>query len=160
LPEGINYYSFFSTGDEVLATYAGESPDFQVTSPINSLARYSWVLQEKWKGQDLPFGSTDLMGWGFNQNSYQTSVAVNETIPWSSEIANSQIRNEQLVIQPFFRKPSVGQLGYALFDSTVIGAYVESIRDELLALALPSLTLVTGGWLGEDIKTRLGKDIL
>ncbi len=156
LPASINYSSFYSTGDEVLATHTGESPDIQSPDVWNSnLGRYAWVLEEKWKGRDLPLGSTDLMGWGFNQ-IYQTTDAVGgglpETHPWYPAIANSLIHNEQLLSEPLFRKPSAGQLGHLLFGPTIDAADVTGIRDELLALALPSLTLVTGGGLGGDIQ--------
>ncbi|ALC17509.1 hypothetical protein DSOUD_2771 [Desulfuromonas soudanensis] len=157
LPESINYYSFYSSGDEVLATYTGESPDIQFPDVWNSnLRRYAWVLQEKWKGRDLPFASTDLMGWGFNQNNYRTTEIVDgglpETHPWFPTIANSLVHNDQLLTEPFFRKPGAGQLGHLLFEPTFDEEYVKGVRDQLLALVLPSLTLVTGGWLGEDIQ--------
>ena len=152
LPTGINYYSFYSTGEDVLATYAGETPD------ISDLGRHSWVLQEKWKGCDLLLGSTDLMGWGFNQNNYQSTVAVDgglpENHPWQPSIANSLIRDDQLLSEPFFRKPTAGQPGSQLFESTVDPEYVDSVRDELLALALPSLSLAAGGWQGGDVITN------
>jgi hypothetical protein len=159
LPASINYSSFYSTGDEVLATYTGETPEIQVPDVWNSnLGRYAWVLQEKWKGRELPLASTDLMGWGFNQNSYQTTEIVDgglpETHPWYPAIANSLIRNDQLLTEPFFRKPSAGQLGQLLFEPTADAAEVKGIRDELLALAFPSLTLVTGGWRGGDMSYR------
>ena len=159
LPDGINYYSFYSTGEDVLATYAGETPDIHFPDIWNSdLGHYSWVLQEKWKGCNFLLGSTDLMGWGFNLNHYQTTTTANdeqtEASPWSPEGANSQIQNGQLQTEPFFKKPTAGEVGSLLFEPSVNADYVNSVRDELLALALPSLTLPVGGWQGGDVITN------
>jgi hypothetical protein len=156
LPGGIKYYNFYSTGEEVLATYAGELPDIHFPDFWNSeLGRNSWVLQEKRKGRNLPLGSTNVMGWGFNQNNYQTTEILDDGLTdthiWPPAIANSQIRNEQLLSVPFFLMRSAGQLGNRIFESTVGAAEVNGVRDELLSLALPSLSLVTGGWKGGDV---------
>jgi transglutaminase-like putative cysteine protease len=145
LPDSINYFSFYSTGEEVLATYAGESPSVEWPDVWNSdLGRNSWVLQEKWKGRSNPVGSTDDMGWGFNLEDYTL---------WSKDMANALV-DESLRRKPFFRKPQPGQLGYELLGETADGTYVENYRNQLLARALPALTLPTGGWNGVNMNYK------
>jgi hypothetical protein len=96
------------------------------------------------------------MGWGFNQNNYQTTVDVaeggSEIQTWTPVIANNQISNNQLRTEPFFRKPTGSQTGSQLFGLTIDSAYVSSVKDDLLSRALPALTTATGGWLGENIQ--------
>jgi hypothetical protein len=142
--KGVDVYSFYSRGEDVLGTHAGDPGLFEAVS--NSLlneGRYSWAFQEKWKGR-APYdgyGGTTLMGWAFNSGYYVLSDKTS---------ANS-ISGDQLKTITFFRKPQTGELGGDLFENIVSVEYVDQHKDELLAKALPSLTLPTGGFEGEDM---------
>jgi hypothetical protein len=142
--KSVDVYSFYSRGEDVLGTHSGDPGFFEaVGNAVLNGGRYSWAFQEKWKGR-APYdgyGGTTLMGWAFNSDYYVLS----------DKTAANTIPGEQLKTIPFFRKPQAGMLGSELFEAKVSSEYVSMQRNELLAKALPALTLPTGGLEGRDM---------
>ncbi|GAB6082582.1 hypothetical protein JCM30471_14960 [Desulfuromonas carbonis] len=142
--KGVNVYSFYSRGEDVLGTHLGDPGLFEaVGNALLNEGRYSWVFQEKWKGR-APYdgyGGTTLMGWAFNSSYYVLS----------DKFAASSIPASQLKTIPFFRKLQSGELGSSLFEDSVSAEYVDQCRGELLAKAFPALTLPVGGAFGGDM---------
>jgi pimeloyl-ACP methyl ester carboxylesterase len=159
----INVFSFYSTGEDVLASFAGTIPTF--SQFINmEFGRNSWVLQEKWKGKfPVNFLGSKYMGWGFNFEDYTNwvdsnwhgDVGIEEAKFLSPAEANSIINSEELKTKPFFRKFNDGQEEAKLLVPGSEGSeYAKTNRARFLGLAIPALTTPTGGWKGEDIKKK------
>jgi len=167
-PPGIGYYSFYSTGEDVLATYAGNGLSLDQVKKWE-FGRNSWVLQEKWKGRapigGAGYGGTTVMGWGFNSDDYYPYIPWEaDTADWLAQKkldANTKIMSNELIEKPFFRRPmSLNGLS-TLFDPVIGGPgsdYAADHRNWLLAEALPALTLPTGGHDGERMKVKLNKN--
>ncbi len=79
-----NVYNFYSSGEEVLRTHTGPTPDFTGFTVEAILAYFRetplsahvWALQEKLKGRS-PFNgvlSSTHGGWKFNDTSYGTNL--------------------------------------------------------------------------------------
>ncbi|MCF6237714.1 MAG: hypothetical protein L3J79_02695 [Candidatus Marinimicrobia bacterium] len=164
----INTISFYSTGEDVLATYEADGPRLFNDLLAGDFGRNSWVVQEKWKGR-WPFnhwGGTTLMGWGFNQEDYQewddwdmeTEVDIDDTRQLTPTEVSAQVSNNAtLRTEPFFRKPTDRGdfLDSMLLNPEKVGSdYAATHRDRLLAFGLPALTTPAGGWGGEDIKKK------
>lgn len=149
LPDSVNYANFYSSGENVLATYAGIQPSLSDLRNILD-GPNSWVLQEKWKGHPLGFGGSDYMGWGFNRtdtqyNPYDIDLG---TIAHLGPInANSSIlANNQLIARPFFLNDAPSGIANTLFsDATVDFSVIKPYYNRLLAYAIPALTNATGG---------------
>lgn len=158
LPDGIIYVNFFSSGEDVLATYTGTQP-----SPSDLLdfefSRNSWVLQEKWKGRPFGLAGSQYMGWGFNiaddqYNPYfEGPEGVSGRIRIDSDTANSTIKdNGQLIVRPFFINVATPGLESVLFTNNAIDyATLKPYINKLLVYALPALTTPTGGVEGGSI---------
>jgi hypothetical protein len=159
----VNVFSFYSTGEDVLASFAGNGPTFKQII-TGDFGRNSWVIQEKWKGR-WPFdhyGGSKLMGWGFNYEDYfnwtdwntDGEVDIDETSFLSPTVANSQVNTDDLRTKPLFRKISDGQEEANLLVPGREGSeYAFNNRSRLLGLAIPALTAPTGGWKGEAMLT-------
>lgn len=148
--QGINLYSFYSQGEDVLGTHEGDPGLFEaVGDALLHDARHSWAFQEKWKGR-APidgYGGTTLMGWGINSAYMAILMSGDKTMA-------DAIENSRLITEPFFLKPQVSELGGELFENTVSLGYVALHRDELLAMGIPALTLPAGGIQGGDMIFR------
>jgi hypothetical protein len=161
--EKVNVFSFYSTGEDVLASFAGNGPTFKQII-TGDFGRNSWVIQEKWKGR-WPFdhyGGSKLMGWGFNYEDYfnwtdwnqDGEVDIDETSFLSPAEANGQIDSNDLRTKPFFRKLTNSQEEAKLLMPGSEGSeYAKVNRPRLLGLAIQALTTPTGGWKGETMST-------
>jgi hypothetical protein len=160
LPENIRYVNFFSSGEDVLATYAGIQPDpSRLGSAIEGLN--SWVLQEKWKGRPLGPGGSDYMGWGFNLNDEQYNPYLRGHLD-ASEANLTITDNNQLIPRPFFQKTAPVRVASILFaDGLVSFSTIKPDYNQLMTYAIPALTTATGGWEGASfVKLGAGVDIL
>lgn len=157
-------YNFFSSTEEVLRIYTGNSID-DGRNGLN-MNLYSWGKQEKFKGTehwlaDLAGGTSDYCGWGFNleyapyYNTFWYEGYLNKDIKLPVELGD--ISGFDLIHHPFFR-PNPSQLfedgGSEFVNSRVEDQSVISnewkvlgdvkVRDWLLAKAFPALTLPSG----------------
>ncbi|KAF0220886.1 MAG: hypothetical protein FD174_883 [Geobacteraceae bacterium] len=163
LPEGIKYVNFYSTAEDVLATYDGTQPKLSDLVSFNA-SRNAWVLQEKWKGLPLGLAGSEYMGWGFNLTDDEYNPAtglLGQKVHISAGEANSTITdNEQLKTRPFFLETPIPGLANALFtNSTVVFDTLKPYYNKLLVYAIPALTTPTGGWAGGSFdRFRVGID--
>ena len=166
MPAGVNYYSFYSTGEDVLATHIGTPGLFQaISNAIFHNSRYSWAFQEKWKGR-APLdglGGTTTMGWGFNYEDALYNPTTGDTVDGAtmSQVhldpvtANNTISDTLLKSKPFFRKKVPDNISPTVFDEGVnVNLQLDFGFERLLAKAIPALTLPTGGWRGGDVTTN------
>jgi hypothetical protein len=161
MPNIINYHSFYSTGEDVLATHTGTPWLFQaIRDAIFNNARYSWAFQEKWKGRAPVFdglGGTTTMGWGFNliDEVFNPKDSLNTTTQGNLDgaTANATIDNETLKGPPFFNKSIPDGVPATLFDEGFDANLQQNFaRARLLGRAIPALTSPAGGWSGKDIQ--------
>lgn len=151
LPESIKYVNFFSSGEDVLATYSGIQP-----SPSDlisfDLSRNSWVLQEKWKGRPFGLAGSDYMGWEFNLSDDQYNPYLRGHL--DSYDANLSITdNNQLITRPFFQKIAPPGVESVLFSDTFVDfSAIKLNYNKLLTYAIPALSTATGGWGGASLK--------
>jgi hypothetical protein len=146
LPEGINYFNFYSSGEEVLDTHTGDPGLFDIAT--DGVGRYAWALQEKLKGRmDPGFGwilGSSYGGWGKNSEDYfeeNTYIVTGKKValPWF--IAND-LDLSGLKIRPFFDMNFSSEL---FQDGSGGSEYARLNRTKLLAKAFPSLTMPAGG---------------
>jgi hypothetical protein len=151
---GATFYNFYSSGEEVLGTHYGDLAAFEDGSEfVVDGGRNAWTLQEKLKGRMwFGLGSSNYGGWSFASpyvvvTSTGTISYLNNAMPLA--IAN-QLTPTQLRTQPFFG------LGQASPLSEPGGSeWAEIHRDQLLAEAIPSITLPSGGPGGKDMDIKL-----
>ncbi len=149
LPSGINYFNFYSSGEEILDVHYGDPGIFDAA--MEGDGRYIWSLQEKMKGR-MPVGvvlSSRYGGWGFNWNDYAERINENtideEIRIWLPNRAN-EVGEDELTTSPFFSK---GMSFGTLFEIPGPGnGEILSHRDKWLAEAFPALTGAAGGPMG------------
>jgi len=151
LPEGINYFNFYSSGEEVLDTHVGDPGLSDIVT--DGVGRYAWALQEKLKGK-MKTGwvlGSKYGGWGKNNKDYydeNTYNATGEKVAFTWIVANNQIDVNGLKTMPFFDKHFDSEL---FVDGNVGSGYARINRTKLLAEAFPSLTLPAGGPSGNSL---------
>jgi hypothetical protein len=147
----VDVYNFYSSGEEVLRTYAEDAPVGGWAILVTQLANawpagvpfggYSWCWQEKGKGvcqQDWIIGSSHG-GWLFPLNSY------NDPTPLSPTTANALV-DATLKQTPVFTFGSYFDLvsgphpDWALLGTNG-SAYAQAHRAQILASAIPALSL-------------------
>jgi len=150
---GINLFSFYSQGEDVLDTHEGNIGTLEVASDtLLNAGRHSWAYQEKWKGRAPVngLGGTTTMGWGFNLNDGYSFLG-HHVQPSVANTYDSQIFKSA----PFFLKdPSKGHL----FTQNIGVVTDEAERNEILSNQIPALTLPTGGREGGDMFRKLTND--
>jgi hypothetical protein len=155
---GANFYNFFSSGEEVLDTHIGNPGLFDIAT--NGPGRYAWALQEKLKGRMVngmvlgsPYGGWEFVDDYTITTSSGTITYLNKSIP--KDKAN-QLMPYDLKIRPFFN------LGWASPLPEPGGSdWAEVNRDQLLAEAIPSMTLPAGGPGGSKmIKSLLTDNVI
>ncbi|MCX8044925.1 MAG: alpha/beta hydrolase [Desulfobacterota bacterium] len=153
-----NMYNFYSSTEEVLATYHGDNMIFD--GSWSCFADKAWVKQEKFKGRAgaliINAGGVEspFAGWGFNENHSHYNRK-----PEDLGILDN-VFIENLKRKPFFRAEP-----FELFDSrsgstfvmrnagqTSLKDYYKNldarhvpVRDWLLAEAFPATSLAMGG---------------
>jgi hypothetical protein len=154
-------WNYHSTGEEVLAAHPQHKYSGVFLKSLRSFflgfftsretsvefARYVWAEQEKNKGRGLTIlngfdlvraGSSDVGGWGFNEDDYLLEDGPNEGEIWPPDLAN-QIHPQELAATPFFNK---GQ------ESALYGPqgseYARTHRTRLLAEMIPARSLPAG----------------
>lgn len=163
MPININYYSYYSTGEDVLGTHTGVAGLFEAaTNALFNGGRYAWAFQEKWKGRALSngLGGTTTMGWGFNrtdpiynpQNSPDTTTMYGNL---NEVTANSTVSDVMIKNKPFFNISIPVLVPQTLFDE----GFNEDLQQNfalsrLLGRAIPALTLPVGGKKGGDVITN------
>lgn len=157
-PAYTNYYNFFSSGEEVLATLEFNTPITDILlEQANQVGTYAWAIQEKLKGANplsVDFVGSSLGGWGFNGDDteyYLTKVDVygyQLPIAISASVANL-IDENALKTKPFFKKGPYSDL----YAPGVTGSdYAKYNINRLLADAMPALTLPMGANLVAALK--------
>lgn len=153
LPDSIKYVNFFSSGEDVLATYSGTQADLSDPAAVID-GRNSWVLQEKWKGLPSGMGGSDYMGWGFNKSDDQYNPETVDPdgvslgrVRLTPLAANSEITDDgQLKSRPFFWNIGTPGVASILFtDAPVDFSTIKPDYNQLLTYAIPALTTATGG---------------
>lgn len=166
LPGGVNYVNFFSSGEDVLAKYEGNQPDFSNWQAFidNFKGRNSWVMQEKWKGRPSGPGGSETMGWGFNRedtqyNPYDVGLgAIVHLGPINTN--NSSISDNQLISRPFFLNVVPTGIGSGLFSSVSVDfSAIKPFYNRILAEGIPALTEATGGKSG-GVMSEYRKNIM
>jgi hypothetical protein len=130
LPNGINYFNYYSSGEEVLDTHLGDPGLIDIVK--DGQGRYAWALQEKLKGAmstSWVLGSS-YGGWELNSGYYM----------FLDKSAANVLPADKLKTIPFFRLGSAAELA-----ETNGSQYAHDNRPKLLAEAFPSLTLPAGG---------------
>jgi alpha-tubulin suppressor-like RCC1 family protein/pimeloyl-ACP methyl ester carboxylesterase len=164
IANGPALYNFFSSTEEVLRKYDGNSID-DGSNGLN-MNMYCWGKQEKFKGTETWFagfggGTSEYCGWGFNleyspyYNTFWYELWLNKDMKLPAELGD--ISGFDLIHHPFF-KPNPSQL-FEDGGSDFVNARVEDqpvisnewkvlgdvkVRDWLLAKAFPALTLPAG----------------
>jgi alpha-tubulin suppressor-like RCC1 family protein/pimeloyl-ACP methyl ester carboxylesterase len=164
IANGPALYNFFSSTEEVLRKYDGNSID-DGSNGLN-MNMYCWGKQEKFKGTETWFagfggGTSEYCGWGFNleyspyYNTFWYELWLNKDMKLPAELGD--ISGFDLIHHPFF-KPNPSQL-FEDGGSDFVNARVEDqpvisnewkvlgdvkVRDWLLAKAFPALTLPMG----------------
>jgi hypothetical protein len=159
----VDVYNFYSSGEEVLRTAAGDPPlstiNILATQLINRfsviglwpdvpLGTYTWYWQEKGKGtcnEDWLIGSSHG-GWKFS--SYWVDSYGN---PLSPAIMNDTT-NSTLQNFPMFNFNSTANTFLLDIDSELLGAYPDASastyaatnRNRILSDAIPAMSLVAG----------------
>jgi hypothetical protein len=170
--QNVDVYNFYSSGEEVLRTSAGDPP----TSVLNKVATqltynfwdgfpfgsFTWYWQEKGKGtcsQDWFLGSSHG-GWKFN--SYWVDSHGNTLSPTiMNGTTNSILQN-----QPMFNFNSTDNNFLLTVDSELLGAiygvnpstYAAANRNRILADAIPAMSLVAGANPVPRLKPQNGDD--
>ncbi|OGU16942.1 MAG: hypothetical protein A2076_00025 [Geobacteraceae bacterium GWC2_53_11] len=145
-PKFTDYYNFYSSGEEVLATLPINTPLTEILKDeANQLGTYAWALQEKLKGANpitVDIAGSSLAGWGFNLEDYaeKDPFGKNTNNPISFFLAND-IPNTDLKTKPFFKKGSDADL-YA--PGSIGSTYAANNMNRLLGSAIPALTLPAG----------------
>jgi transglutaminase-like putative cysteine protease/pimeloyl-ACP methyl ester carboxylesterase len=153
LPSGIKYISYYSKGEDVLASYAGTQPSPVEIADFN-LGANSWVLQEKWKGRPLGLGGAGYMGWGFNLLDPKYNPYLQGHLG-AAEANLLLTDNEQLIPTPFFLNVATPGVADVLFSELLVEpAEIKLDYNKLMASAIPALTTATGGWAGGDLNNR------
>ena len=151
----VDVYNFYSSGEEVLREYDGDTPDGVVDALWTKIiqkswssvpvASYVWVWQEKGKGtchQDWLIGSTHG-GWRFPVNEY------GDPDPAPPATANT-LSNSVLQVTPVFTFGSyfdsvVGPHPDLTLTNLATGsAYAAANRNRILSDAIPALSLPAG----------------
>jgi len=168
-----NMYNFYSSTEEVLASYDGDNLLFD--GDLQEFASKSWVKQEKFKGRinsvdiNISGVASKYAGWGFNLNEI-TYTKINPDygteyeyyrIPKSPEELGEldQVFIDGLKTKPFFLAepeelfdPDTGSdfVMMKVTDTSLIDYYENNnpsnvlVRDWLLAEAFPATTLPMG----------------
>jgi hypothetical protein len=154
----VDIYNFYSSGEEVLRTYATDPPSSVLNKVATQLSyafwsnlpfgTYTWYWQEKGKGtctQDWFLGSSHG-GWKFS--SYWVDSHGN---PLSPAIMNGTT-NTSLQSQPMFNFNSTANNFLLQVDSELLGTiygvnpstYAATYRNRILSDAIPAMSLVAG----------------
>jgi len=150
---GPTVYNFYSSTEDLLQEYPGDSlPDtIDWNDPINATGRFGFCMQEKFKGDARTIGiggaGSIYGGWGFNTSPDLPAI-------YRSPADISQ-HPELLETQPFFDPGYESQFDGSkqvhgpdwivdLFDPAKGSTTAEQHREQLLAQALPALTLPAG----------------
>jgi len=156
-----NVWNYYSSGEEVLQTHPQANRTAVVLTQGQGwlsgiftsdeidveLGRFVWALQEKNKGRGLNLlglgdpvrlGSSDLGGWGFNDDDYFVLANENDRRRMTPAEAND-INPLELRARPFFEK------GRELALYTDNGSeYARVHRDRLLGEMIPARSLPAG----------------
>jgi hypothetical protein len=164
---GAKFYNFYSEGEDVLSIHRGGLKIFEDGyAAITDGGRNAWVLGEKLKGRMLMSnqGGSQYGGWSFNYDDeaywrWAGPLLNREPIlPYDDNGtpgANS-IPWEQLKTRPFF------DWGWASPLTEPEGSsWAAANRDQLLAQAIPAMTVAAGGpGGGKMIKNLLQKNVI
>ena len=154
----VDVYNFYSSGEEVLRSTAGDPPlstiNILATQLINRFSllglwpkvpfgTYSWYWQEKGKGtcdEDGLIGSSHG-GWQFSDYYYG--------VPVVSANSTAYTPNSKLPEHPFFDFSRAALVGpphpdLALTNAATGSAYAATNRNRILADAIPAMSLVAG----------------
>ena len=139
-------YNFYSSGEEVLRTHTGPTPDFtgflgdQLINAVWYGTPFSanvWALQEKLKGRS-PFDgilSSTHGGWRFNA-AYNDEFGNHLPPAQAALLPDSQLRTNS-----FFQFSSPGFPSDVALLGVNGSAYAQSNRNRILADAIPAITL-------------------
>jgi pimeloyl-ACP methyl ester carboxylesterase len=157
-PNNVNFYNFYSSGEEVLDTHAygggnafeGDASLFAyiwatIVQSKPPTGRYAWAFQEKLKGtmeSNFILGSY-YGGWAFNLSDYHNGVWPFPA-PYTPEQALA-LTDDELKAKPFFNASGPHAAIYDSNQATAsahAGNYLN--RSEILARMIPALTPATG----------------
>jgi pimeloyl-ACP methyl ester carboxylesterase len=160
-------YNFYSSGEEVLRTHTGLTPDFSgyVGNAIidavfkgTPLSAYVWALQEKEKGRtplNTVLGSFHG-GWKFNDTSYGTNHVAGPT-EHMSPANGALLPDPQLRTNAFFDLIGPGYtVDLALYGTSGSG-FAQTNRNRLLSDTIPALTLPIGANSATNLDIRAGE---
>ena len=151
-PNNVNFYNFYSSGEEVLDThaYGGNASIWAYlgTTIVQSdppTGRYAWAFQEKLKGimeTNFILGSY-YGGWGFNLYGYHNGIF---PVWWNYTLAQIfALSDDELMTKPFFNASGPHTAIYDSNQATAsahAGNYLN--RAEILARMIPALTPAAG----------------
>jgi hypothetical protein len=150
-PANTTYYNFYSSGEEVLGTLPFNTPITQIiVDEAQQLGVYAWAVQEKLKGSNpIPIDliGSSMGGWGFNPDDeeyYLTKLDVyGYVLPVPIPASDANLIDENVLkTRPFFKKgPDPDLYWPGITGST----YAANNKNQLLADAVPALTLPVGG---------------
>jgi pimeloyl-ACP methyl ester carboxylesterase len=157
-PNNVNFYNFYSSGEEVLDThpygggnaFEGDASLFAyiwatVVQSAPPTGRYAWAFQEKLKGtmeSNFILGSY-YGGWAFNLSDYHNGVWPSQT-PYTPAQAFA-LSDDELKAKPFFNASGPHTAIYDNNQSTA-SAHAENYlnRAEIIARMIPALTQAAG----------------
>jgi hypothetical protein len=151
-PSTVNYYNFYSQGEEVLDEHEGELKFPDVIEQFMQTGIYTWALQEKLKGKSPVNGilGSNYGGWGFNNAWDVFDVNIMEMRRRTPAEA-AGIESPLLRAMPFYLKGNES----TLFDEVTGSNYAIQNKIRLLADVIPARTLAAG----KDSVKGLPKDV-
>jgi len=158
----VNVHQFYSSGDEVLAHSQGEAPT--TWGAIKDYGDNAWIIQEKFKGRQIDFGSrfmagNSIGGWGFNCDDWANDSYLGILSCAQSDMILPNAANElngELRERPFFRRANDELDLYGANGSAVAITF----HNHLLSRYVPALSHAAGSTgLSEDVTAIYSVDM-